>query len=453
MSHIVSWKLALVLTACAAVPALATDITPTRCPASCPGLVLLSPRALNESPGDQFLASVSGDLVAYVENASQHIHYYSFFNGATGQISKAQFDSDYWPDVFGSKIVFQRWEYAGRFPILVHDTSTGTTTEVDPQPSPRRFNPSIGGQTVAYIDADQGLWGVAVTDYSLGQPVTTVLSNTGLNSHPSVSSNGNDVVWKQCALPSGSPCGLMQATRGALGSWNVSQIVSPVTSIFRSETWPHVDGQWIVYSGDDNTGEQDIYIRSVDGTTQLRLVMPGNQHWPTVSSGVVLFSSVPDGSGANTGNEYDLYLFQISTSRMWRVTDTPWNETINDISVQADGSLHIVWNSGEVGARNVYAAKITLPSSATPGTLLQQLIDLVASYNLKQGISNSLDAKLQNAQKALDAARNNDIGTACNLVNAFMNEVSAQSGKSITSAQAQALLDLGLQIKQSLGCA
>ena len=181
--------------------------------------------------------------------------------------------------------------------------------------------------------------------------------------------------------------------------------------------------------------------------------MPGPQGYPTVSGDVILFSSVPDGTGSNSGNEYDLYLFQIATQRLWRVTDTPYDEFLSDISRLPDGSLNIVWDSRpSPGESDVYGANITLPPLPVT-TLLQQLIDLVASYNLKQGISNSLDAKLQDAQAALDAARKNNIGTACNLVTAFMNEVSAQSGKSITAAQAQALLNLAVQVKQSLGCA
>jgi len=105
------------------------------------------------------------------------------------------------------------------------------------------------------------------------------------------------------------------------------------------------------------------------------------------------------------------------------------------------------------GYNSPHPASAELYGAPTPAQLLQQLIDLVASYNLKQGISNSLDAKLQNASDALQAAQANDLARACNLVTAFMNEVQAQSGKSINTSQADALLALALQVKQALGCA
>ncbi len=56
-----------------------------------------------------------------------------------------------------------------------------------------------------------------------------------------------------------------------------------------------------------------------------------------------------------------------------------------------------------------------------------------------QGISNSLDAKLANAQGALNAMHVGDVITACNLLSAFINEVQAQSGTALTTAQANNL--------------
>jgi len=89
---------------------------------------------------------------------------------------------------------------------------------------------------------------------------------------------------------------------------------------------------------------------------------------------------------------------------------------------------------------------------STPPVLLAGLIALVQDMNLKQGISNSLDAKLQDVQGALAAAQNGDLQTACNQMNAFINEVNAQIGKSISQAQANELLSLAGIIKSALGC-
>ncbi|MGH9510407.1 MAG: SBBP repeat-containing protein, partial [Terriglobales bacterium] len=70
------------------------------------------------------------------------------------------------------------------------------------------------------------------------------------------------------------------------------------------------------------------------------------------------------------------------------------------------------------GGRDAFVTKISAPT-------ISDLINLVMSFNLQHGIANSLDAKLQNAQAALDAARAGDLASACKLLNAFINEVQA----------------------------
>src|SRR5205807_2553580 len=67
------------------------------------------------------------------------------------------------------------------------------------------------------------------------------------------------------------------------------------------------------------------------------------------------------------------------------------------------------------------------------------LISSVDEMNLQQGIENSLDAKLARAQEALDATNSGLTDTAISKLNAFINEVEAQRGNLITTAQADGL--------------
>ena len=81
---------------------------------------------------------------------------------------------------------------------------------------------------------------------------------------------------------------------------------------------------------------------------------------------------------------------------------------------------------------------------------IEQLIDEVIELNLHQGISNSLDAKLDVALKALDDLNeNNDVG-AINALNAFINEVEAQRGNKIFDEHADNLIDAALAIINKL---
>ena len=68
------------------------------------------------------------------------------------------------------------------------------------------------------------------------------------------------------------------------------------------------------------------------------------------------------------------------------------------------------------------------------------LMDLVESMNLARGISNSLDAKLENAAEALEAANSGEREDAINKLEAFISAVQAQSGNQLTVAQANELI-------------
>lgn len=87
-----------------------------------------------------------------------------------------------------------------------------------------------------------------------------------------------------------------------------------------------------------------------------------------------------------------------------------------------------------------------LESKAT----LDDLIDLVESFNFQQGISNALDAKLENVQDPLEASNAGLRQDAVNKLEAFINSVEAQRGKEITDEQADELIAITDEILASL---
>ena len=76
-----------------------------------------------------------------------------------------------------------------------------------------------------------------------------------------------------------------------------------------------------------------------------------------------------------------------------------------------------------------------------PITLIENLINSVFLLNLNQGIENSLDAKLEAVARALEDANQNNNVSACNKLQAFINEVTAQSGEKISSSDAENLIN------------
>ena len=83
---------------------------------------------------------------------------------------------------------------------------------------------------------------------------------------------------------------------------------------------------------------------------------------------------------------------------------------------------------------------------------LANLLSVVEQFNLSQGITNSLDSKVQNALDAINAARGGSTTSACNLMSAFINNVNGQTGKQLTAAQGAVLIASANQIRATLGC-
>jgi len=76
----------------------------------------------------------------------------------------------------------------------------------------------------------------------------------------------------------------------------------------------------------------------------------------------------------------------------------------------------------------------------TPEEAVRALVAQVVALNLKQGISNSRDAKRETAGAALDDLRiGNDVAATIAL-QAFINSVEAQRGSRIPEAEAEALI-------------
>lgn len=71
---------------------------------------------------------------------------------------------------------------------------------------------------------------------------------------------------------------------------------------------------------------------------------------------------------------------------------------------------------------------------------IEALITETQNFNLKQGISNSLDAKLQNTKDALEAKNAGKRQDAINKLESFINAVEAQRNKAITNEQANLLI-------------
>jgi len=93
---------------------------------------------------------------------------------------------------------------------------------------------------------------------------------------------------------------------------------------------------------------------------------------------------------------------------------------------------------------------LSIEQEATPRELTLDLINQVRSLTLQRGISNSFESKLQKVLTALDSPAST--ADACDQLQAFINHGRAQSGKHLTTAQADQLIAAATEIRTALGC-
>jgi hypothetical protein len=130
--------------------------------------------------------------------------------------------------------------------------------------------------------------------------------------------------------------------------------------------------------------------------------------------------------------------------KAFALNDTPLDPIPDQLMFTGgSGTLTVTYDDDSTADLLFYSdIPINLVDTAVsdPVEKIQDLINLVASFNLQQGIDNSLDAKLDAALGALDDVNQNNDAAAINTLQAFINAVEAQRDNKITSEQADELI-------------
>lgn len=334
-------------------------------------------------PGDQTNPHLSGSLVEYTSevNGGSAIGYRDLATGATGLIPNGG-AFDFLGDVDGTLITFTR--VTDESTIWRHDVATGQSAEVAPQAAgTNRRAAALGGGVVAWQDLGFGpaLADTEIVAHDLATGQSTRLSaDAVLDKNPAVAPGGDTIVWTKCAsLTSG--CDVFSASRGLAG-WAVTAI----TGADGEESLPDTDGTWTVYAS-ARDGDQDIHVQPDGGGPVRRLALPSIQRNPNVDRGVVTFESFDEAMLA-----YDLWTWDLMTGEVRRLTDTPVDESLNAVSVAADGLVRAAWTAHPaVGdGFDVLATSFQRPPTDPPALVasVQQPIDAdgTSTFNARRGV-------------------------------------------------------------------
>ena len=391
-------------------------------------------QVVNNGPGEQADPHIDCNLVSYTYadgQGSLHVRYYDFTTNTDHAIPGDGVNG--LSHVYGTRIAFTEATPSGPV-VVIFDTATETRSVV---PGFWHGNSALGGNLVAFEDRTLTTdpTGSEIVIYDLSTETFTRLTNDSLfDRNPAVSPTANAVVWEKCQH-NGSPCDIYASMQTSPGAFTTRALTGSAGDDRGADT----NGQIAVYTS-TRGGETDIYFQPVAGGAEMQLSIPGIQYNVNIASNVICFVS-------QVGTQYDIFVYDLSTGNLYRVTDTPAIETWSDITV-CNGTARIVYSApNSNGDYDLFAFTFQLPSSTE--NQIEDLIELVESFDLPDGIENSLMSKLQDALAAIAAS---DTATACDSLTAFINECQAQSGKKLTSDQANQLINTASQIKTDLGC-
>ena len=135
-----------------------------------------------------------------------------------------------------------------------------------------------------------------------------------------------------------------------------------------------------------------------------------------------------------------------------RLTSPTYNTLLSRLDVGIfgfDSAVNTTTNIFYVATQGFYV----FDDPISPQSAIAALAQWVSSLNLAQGLQNSLDSKLSNAQAALESVKGGDANTACNKLDAFINAVHAQQDKGqLSNTAVRELTTEAELIKSALGC-
>jgi YVTN family beta-propeller protein len=248
-----------------------------------------------------------------------------------------------------------------------------------------------------------------------------------------------------------------------------------VVTTISGTTWPFgiaitPNGQYAyvttIFHDGSNAGHDPVSVlRLSDNTIVGTVLLDGTSDGAAVS---------PSGATAYVVHGYNR-LAVVRTSDNTLVTDVTlgdFNHTTNQIALTADGAYAYVTSIdasvGYPGAPGgVFVMRtsdnslvktvtvgnvphgVAIADVPTPAEQVGQLSDVIAGLQLASGTATSLQKKLDRAAALLAAG---DTAGACAALLDFLNEVSAQAGKKITTADADRIISTVSGIRAQIGC-
>lgn len=331
---------------------------------------------VNDGAGGQTDPHLSGDWVSYTDNLANGIRFQNLDLGTVSDRLIPPPDGlyDSLSDISGGKIAFMRSSDTAQEIYLSQIDmfgNPGPAVELSPLEGALRRRTVVGGDTIAYEDRSYDRSYSAEPEISLssaedpGAPAYRLTNDMLADIWPAVSPDGNTVVWLKCPTASTSTlvCDVWRAER-TLGTWGDPE---QVTDANGAEMLPDTNGPITVY---DSTvdGERKIYWSVKDSSgayVESVLYLSGIQRNPNIAGNLIVFES-----SAAQGMQYELWLYDLATNRLYQLTDTEISESLSDVTISdPPGIVRVVWAQPKQiypFDMDIYALSFFLPDLTPP---------------------------------------------------------------------------------------
>lgn len=295
--------------------------------------------------GSQTDPHISGTVISYTDSDGTHstIHVYDL---AVASGNDTTIDPgagiDQLAGISGNRVVYTHIE-SGTRGIQVYDTATHAVTVIDPRTGSDRRNAAIGGDTIAWVDFSGVRPVVYVFDLATSTGPVGISFTGAEDTQPAVSPDGSRVAYTSCAFGF-TGCDIVVYDVASGGS---SIVGGPATE----DRNPDLSNDRVIYAETDAAGDTDIvWVGLSGGASSGRFEAAESQLNPSISADLVSFEGVSDNQSV------DIYAFDITNDELYRLTDTPQDEVLNDIALGTDGRIRVAWSTNVgIGDNDVYA--------------------------------------------------------------------------------------------------
>jgi beta propeller repeat protein len=380
-----------------------------------------TPTRITNNPYSQTIPAVSGDRIVWADGRIQMGAGFDIFahepsSGVGPLVVDASNKNDI--QISGDKVVFIR---VGLFPqrtVFIHDIPSQVTNPLTDSFF-LRFDAGVSGNYVVWKETIGRVSRIILHDLTLGQ--STPITPPGSNPFDPVI-DGDWVVWRDS-----------RGGQADIYAYNiVTKAETRVTDSPELEQNLNVQGGRVVWD-QRLVNNFDVFMADIETRVVRRITTDAlTQSGPDISGDYVVYRD---------GNAFasDIRIFQLSTGVDAPITDDGGRH----FSPVIDGN-RVVWVSSIAGNNEIFAVNIAVET----GDIIDVIDDALADGSIdNKGIGNALTKKLENAQAAID---NGDFVTAATLLNDFINQVSAQSGKHIDTETADELIQLAQALLATL---